>query len=192
MRQQPSRGLAQGERTPHQERCEYDLKSDGQTPRDTRVGEGKTEVDPVGDDGTDGDGRSLDADKETSVVRSRTFRNPGGNGCRVLGTILKSATYRKLLEDHVAHHSISDTAYDTGDDELAETPMRAESGHTDNGSDDHDETTKHHHPPSSESFTDKESNQGTEKCTTGEGNQQLCQETHLTATHTSYTAVTVP
>lgn len=92
-----------------------------------------------------------------------------------------------------AYHSVSDTGDNTRNDELTETPVRAESGNTDNGANDHDETTDQHHPPSSESFTNEEGNQGTEECTT-EGNESAHKlaEKFLGYTYTSYTAVTVP
>lgn len=84
VREQPSRGLAQSECTPHQEQGENDLEGDGQTPRHTRLGERQSEIDPVGNDSTDGDCRGFDANQESSVVRSRAFGYPRGNGGSVL------------------------------------------------------------------------------------------------------------
>lgn len=64
------------------------------------------------------------------------------------------------------HHSVSDTADNSRDDELSETPMRSERCNTNDRTDNHDEASKQHHPSSSETFTDEEGDHRTEESST--------------------------
>lgn len=115
----------------------------------THVDVRETEVHPVGNDGTDSDGRGLDTDQETSVVRLGTLGDPGGKGGGV-GTV-------------------TETGDDSTDDELDESSDVApgfsgtESRDSDNSTDDHDNTAELRHLSSSELLTDEEGEHGTEE-----------------------------
>ena len=95
----PTRGLGQHQSTDHHSDGEDNLESDGETPLDRRVDVGKTEIDPVGDKGTDGDDSTLEADEETAVMGARALGLPDGDSSRV--------------------HAVAETGNDTADDELA-------------------------------------------------------------------------
>lgn len=113
----------------------------------SRVNIRDAKVQPVSDDGSDGNSRGFDTDQETTVVRLGGLGDPGGDSGGV--------------------HAVSDTSNDTRDDELDETAdvavrrvAGAERGGGDDGSDDHDDTANDHHLTTTEFFTDKEGEEG--------------------------------
>ena len=117
----------------------------------THVDEGETEVNPVRNNGTDSDGRGLDTDQESSVVRLGTLGDPRRESGRV-GTV-------------------TETGNDTTDDELNESSdvssrlSGTEGRDSDDGTDDHDNSSELGHLPSTELLSDEEREHGTEETT---------------------------
>lgn len=117
----------------------------------THVDVGQTEVNPVGNDSTDGDGGSLDTDQETSVLGLGTLGNPRWDGSGV-GTVSKTSD-----------DSTNDELDETTNISSARLVTGTESGNGDDGTDDHNPSTKSHHSSSTEPFTDKEGEEGSKE-----------------------------
>ena len=115
---EPTGGVGEEDGTGDDDEREQDLESDGEPPLHRLVDVGQTEDDPVSDQGTDGDHGTLEADEKTTVVRGRTLRLPDGDGRGV--------------------EAVTDSGDDTADNELPQTPMRAEAGAGDDGTDNED------------------------------------------------------
>lgn len=83
---EPSGGLWQDEKTENDDKAEKTLESDGKTPRQVIVAVHAAKVNPVGDDGANGDGAAFNTNEQTTVVRLGTFglirRNRGSYSCR--------------------------------------------------------------------------------------------------------------
>lgn len=128
-----------------------ELKAKVESGQGTHVDEGETEVDPVRNDGSDGDGRGLDTNQESSVVRLGTLGDPGRKGGGV--------------------GAVSETGDDSTDDELNESSdvssrlSGTEGRHSDYSADDHDNSSELGHLPSSELLSNEESEHGTEEAT---------------------------
>jgi hypothetical protein len=74
--EQPTGRLGEYQDTADEDERKEDLERGGETPRDGRVEEGESKVDPVGNGGSNSDGRGLDTDEETSVVRLGRLGDP--------------------------------------------------------------------------------------------------------------------
>lgn len=142
---EPAWRLGQHQSTDRDQHGEEDLQSNGETPLHGAVDVRETEIDPVGDEGTDGDNGTLEADEETTVVGARTLRLPDGNRGRV--------------------HTVTQTGDDTTDDELAQTPLVTERSRRDNGTDNHEKTTSDQERRASNALTKHEGEDGTEETT---------------------------
>jgi hypothetical protein len=118
---EPTRRLGEHKSTASDEDSEHDLEGDGEPPLDGAVDIRETEIEPVSDEGTDGDDSTLEADEETTVVSTRTLRLPDGNSSGV--------------------HAVSKTGNDTSDNELAQSPVRSERSSRDDSTEDHEKTT---------------------------------------------------
>lgn len=125
-------------------------------------------------------------------MRSRAFRDPGGNSSGVLERDYNSAIRSVTSECLIAYHSVPDATNNTRDDELAETPVRTKGSDTDDGSHNHDEATEQHHVSSTQSFTNEEGDQSSKERTAEQESEHRILRRRIAATHTSYTAVTVP
>lgn len=80
---EPTRGLRQHESSATDTDGKDDLECDGESPLDRGVDIGETEVNPVGNESADGNNGTLEADEETTVVRTRTLRLPHRNSSSV-------------------------------------------------------------------------------------------------------------
>jgi len=119
----PTRGLGHHQTTGGDTDREENLECDGETPLDRRVDVGKTEIDPVGDEGTDGDDGTLEANEETTVMGARALGLPDG--------------------DRRSVHAVTKTGNDTADHELAQTPVRAKGSGGNHRTKNHQKTAGH-------------------------------------------------
>lgn len=97
--EQPSGRLGQHHESEDDEKTEEDLESDGETPGEVIGTIGGAEVHPVGDQGSNSNGTTLDTDEQTTIGGSRTFSLV----CRDCGCV----------------HAVSDTSNNTSDTELS-------------------------------------------------------------------------
>ena len=143
---EPTGRLGQTQSTTSNQNGEHDLEGDGETPGDGLVGAsnvGGTEIDPVSDESTDGDNGTLKANEETTVVGVGALGLPDRNGSSV--------------------NTVTETGNDTTDHELTHTPLRAEGGSRDNGTDSHEDTTGHQKGSTTNALTIQKGEDGTEE-----------------------------
>lgn len=134
---EPPGGLGQQESTGRRDQSKDDLEGHGEAPLNRSFNVGEAKVDPVGNERADGNDGTLEADEETSVMGARAFRLPDGDGGRV--------------------HAISNAGNDTAHDELAQTPLRAESSDGDNGTNGHDDAASDHQTSAADPVAKNES-----------------------------------
>lgn len=149
----PTRGLGEHQSTNDDGDSEDDLESDGEAPLDRRVDVGKTKIDPVGDKGTDGDDGTLEADEETTIMGARALGLPDGDSSSV--------------------HAVAETGNHTTDNELSQSPVRAESGSRNGSTENHQETTGHQKGSAADTLTKAKCENGTKETaqlvTSGDG-----------------------
>lgn len=133
---EPRWGVREQESTRNDEQSEEDLKSDGESPLDgavLRVVE--TEVDPVGNEGTNSNHSTFETDEETTVMSTRAFRLPNRDGGGV--------------------QTISNACYNTADNELTETPRIPECSDGNEDTNNQDRTAHADNATAAEPFTEK-------------------------------------
>ena len=87
----------------------------------------RTKIDPVGDQGSDGDDAAFDTDEQATV-----------GSLRALGLVRR---------DRGSVHAITDTCDDTAEDKLQQRNVIDERGHLDDDTDDHDGSAGEDHIP---------------------------------------------
>ena len=126
-REEPPRRLWQPVHTDPDHEAEDDLKSNGKAPGQVWASITRTEIDPVGDEGTKGDDASFDADQQPSVGGARTFGLISRDGRGV--------------------DSIADAGDDPSDDELRRRPMTGHGADLDDDAQDHSGGAEHDGTP---------------------------------------------
>jgi hypothetical protein len=142
---EPTRRLRKGESTQCNKDGEEDLEGDGETPLHGAFDVRETEIDPVGNECSDGNNGTLEANEKTTVVCTGTLRLPDRNSSGV--------------------HAVSKTGNDTSNHELAQTPVRAKCSSGDNSTENHQETTGHQERSTSDLLTVHKSEDSTEETT---------------------------
>ena len=140
---EPTGGVREHQCTDGDNQGEEDLERNGESPLDGLLDVGETEDDPVGDEGTDGNQGTLEADKQTTVVRGRTLGLPDGNSSGV--------------------QTVANTRDDTADNELAETPLGTEGRGRDGGTDDQDGGTSDNEASAANGLTVEHGEERTEE-----------------------------
>lgn len=113
----------------------------------TYVHKRKTEIDPVGDDGTNSNCRSFHTNQETTVVCFGTFGNPRRN----------SSSIRTV--SHASDHTTDDELNKTAN--IASRVSRTKGAHRDDGSNDHDNGAHKHDPSTAHTFAKEVGEKGT-------------------------------
>lgn len=117
----------------HDNETEDDLEGDGETPREVSLGERRTVVDPVGDQCSESNDTTLDADEQTSVGGLTTLCLVGRDGRSV--------------------DAITDTGNNSSDNELCQWRGPGLRGDLDNNSQDHDESSENYTFPPTQEIT---------------------------------------
>lgn len=142
---EPTGRLGQHKSTGSDADGEDNLERDRESPLNRGVDVRKTKVNPVGNEGTDGNDGTLEADEETPVVRTRTLRLPHGDGSSV--------------------HTVSETRDNTANDELTKTPVRAEGSSRDHSTENHQKATSHQQRCAANALTEHQGEDSTEETT---------------------------
>lgn len=121
--EQPSGRLGQHQETEDDKKTEEDLESDGESPSEVGGTVGGAEIHPVGDQGSNSNGTTLDTDEQTTIGGPRTFSLVCGDGRRV--------------------HAVSDTGNNTSNTELGQGNVSRDRRNLDDNTDDHDGGTQH-------------------------------------------------
>ena len=141
---EPRWGIREQESTADYEQTEEDLESDGESPLNSavlRVVE--TEVDPVGNEGTNSNHSTFETDEETTVMSTRAFRLPNRDGGGV--------------------QTITNACYNTADNELTKTPRIPEGGDGNEDTNNQDGTAHADNATAAEPFTEKHRKQCTKE-----------------------------
>lgn len=140
--EEPARGIRQHESANANSDGENDLQGDREPPLGRVAHVGHAEINPVGDESTDGDNGTLEADEETTVVSFGALGLPDRNVGRV--------------------HAITHPRNHTADDKLAETPVGVVRNGRNQSTDDHQNTTGEHQGSTADPLTEDEGENSTE------------------------------
>ncbi|KAI6762648.1 hypothetical protein HG530_008628 [Fusarium avenaceum] len=141
--EQPSRRLGKPDHGNTEDETKDDLEGNGESPCEVLGTVRAAVVDPVGDEGTEGNDTTLDTDEETSV---------GGSG-----------TLSLVGRDSRGVDTVTNTSDCATNDELRKSRVALHSSNLDNDTNDHDPTTKNHSPSTTEQITDPKNEHGTEQ-----------------------------
>lgn len=138
--EEPSRALGKPDHGNAKHEAKDDLEGNGETPGEVLRSVRSTIVDPVGDEGTESNDTTLNADEQTTVA-SLTALSLVGRDSRSVDTV-------------------ADSSDDTTDDELSKLGVTLDSRDLNDHTDDHDNASHDHSASSTEKITDPEDKHG--------------------------------
>lgn len=137
---EPSGTLGEPDHGNAEDEAKDALEGNGETPGEVLVSIGSTIVDPVGDEGTESNDTTLNADEKTTVA-----------GLTALGLVRRNSR---------GVDAVADSSDDTADDELSKLGVALDGRDLDNNTDYHDNTSHNHGASSAEKITNPEDEHG--------------------------------
>lgn len=168
--EEPPRRLWQEAHGDDDENSEYDLEGDGKSPHEVIRAVRRSVIDPVGDQGAEGDDAALNANQQSSVGRLAAFgligRDCGSVDAVLFDLVAMSVTsffiaqatqWWKWERERVAYPY---THNDSSRDHLCKRCRPAHGGNLDDNSQQHDERPEYDSPPPAENVADAEDEHG--------------------------------